>query len=181
MSTVASPSAAPEMRAADRELLDRTMAPYVGKRAVYLTDATVDLVDGEVVAHGWFSIAEPCYIDDTGHFNAVESLICYNQLMYYALARVVRDGLVAEMAHWTLDQYWERQLPDVLIYRQAVRYRRPIASTGFRATFRIRDVDTSALDRGMLRVATTVDFADDTGGAADGEVALTLVNVPPAP
>src|SRR5882724_11344285 len=37
---------------------------------------------GLVTAAGRFSIPESCYIDDTGHFNAVEFNICYNQLAY---------------------------------------------------------------------------------------------------
>ncbi|MGW6540873.1 FcoT family thioesterase [Streptomyces sp. NPDC055051] len=40
---------------------------------------------------GMFTIPEPCYIDDTGHFNAVEFNICYNQLAYYTLAAMIRD------------------------------------------------------------------------------------------
>ena len=167
-----------EMSPEDRALLDRTMDPYRTKRAIYLESASVGVHDGLVTGVGAFAIGEPCYIDDTGHFNAVESLICYNQLMYYSLAVAVRDDLVAELAHWTLDDYWVRQLPDVLIYRQSVTYRRPIASDGFTATFRIHSIDSASMDRNMLKVATSIDFEDPRGGVATGLVDLALVNAP---
>lgn len=167
----------PTTRSADQELLDRTLQPYRAKEAVYLQDARVGVEAGLVTGRGSFTIREPCYIDDTGHFNAVESLICYNQLMYFSLAVAVRDGLVEELRHWTLDDYWARQLPDVLIYHQQMRYRRPISSGGFEATFRIGHI-RSQLDRRMLKLGTTIEFRDPSGGLAEGTVDLALVNVP---
>src|SRR5262245_56508099 len=35
-----------------------------------------------ITGMGRFSIPESCYIDHTGHFNAVEFNICFNQLAY---------------------------------------------------------------------------------------------------
>ena len=47
-----------------------------------------------IVGKGRFSIPESCYIDDTGHFNAVEFNICYNQLAYVLFAGVIDAGLM---------------------------------------------------------------------------------------
>lgn len=165
------------MSAADRELLDRTMNPYRTKRAIYLESAQVGQSDGRLIAEGSFSIDEPCYIDDTGHFNAVESIICYNQLMYFVLASAVRDRAIDALSHWDLADYWQHQLPDVLIYRQSFRYRRPIGSQGFTGQFQIVDIDESSLSRDMLKLATTISFSDPSGGSCDGAVDLTLVNI----
>jgi hypothetical protein len=165
----------------DRALLDQTMQPYRGKEAVYLLSSAVEASDGVVVARGDFGIDEPCYIDDTGHFNAVESIICYNQLLYFLLAYSIRDRLVPQLAHWTMEDYWTRQLPDVLIHRQSIRYRRPIASHGFSAVLRLDEVDEKALGRSMLRLATSVTFTDAGGGLAEGAVQIVLVNVPEPP
>lgn len=173
------PTLVGSMSASDLALLERTVAPYRTKDAIYLRSADVAMDGGQLVASGRFGISAPCYIDDTGHFNAVESLICFNQIMYYGLARAVRDGLYPALAHWTIDDYWERQLPDVLIFRQSITYRRPIDPRDFGAEFRITSIDTSALDRAMLKIATTITFQDATGGRAHGAVDLALVNVPP--
>ena len=35
-----------------------------------------------------------CCIDDTGHFNSVEFHICYNQTLYYTVAKSVQERLV---------------------------------------------------------------------------------------
>src|SRR5690348_5245638 len=79
-------------------LLENVLAPYK-PHCRYLQRAHV--VSGseraglpaskgtEVSAHGDFAIPESCYIADTGHFNAVEFNICYNQLAYTLLAACV--------------------------------------------------------------------------------------------
>ena len=45
---------------------------------------------GLISAKGRFSIPDSCYIDDTGHFNAVEFNICFNQLAYVPSASASR-------------------------------------------------------------------------------------------
>src|SRR6185437_12588121 len=47
-----------------------------------------------VTGKGCFAIPESCYIDDTGHFNAVEFNICYNQLAYVLFAGCIEAGLM---------------------------------------------------------------------------------------
>jgi FcoT-like thioesterase domain len=44
------------------------------------SDAAANDEASLVVGRGHFTIPASCYIDDTGHFNAVEFNICYNQL-----------------------------------------------------------------------------------------------------
>jgi hypothetical protein len=41
---------------------------------------------------GRFAILESCYIDNTGHFNAVEFNICFNQLAYVMFANASRPA-----------------------------------------------------------------------------------------
>ncbi len=56
-----------------------------------------------------FSIAESCYIADTGHFNSVEFNICYNQLFYVMIAYLIENQLLSVMKHWDLKIYKRRQ------------------------------------------------------------------------
>jgi len=50
-----------------------------------------------VTAGGRFSIPESCYIDDTGHFNAVEFNICFNQLAYVAFGKCLEANILKNL------------------------------------------------------------------------------------
>ena len=78
----------------DMVLLEQTMLPYAGKGTVYLNRAATHRRGGAVVTTGDLGFEQSCYIEETGHFNAVEFVISYNQLIYYTLAAAVRDHLV---------------------------------------------------------------------------------------
>ncbi|MBV7295658.1 FcoT family thioesterase [Corynebacterium sp. TAE3-ERU12] len=174
-------------------LFHKCMDPYRAKDCIYLRSAEVQTsADTEVkgvsdeagpagiISRGTFEIPESCYIDDTGHFNAVEFIICYNQLMYLSLAATVDAGDNPIFEGWTIDEYWERQLPAVLIQQADSRYSRPINARGFQAEFRVVELDATRLERGILKLRTEIEFTDDNGGRARGEVRLALVNTPEA-
>lgn len=74
------------------ELLARVLEPYSYKGCRYLTDATYRASGDSMFATGNFSIPESVYIRSTGHFNAVELVLCFNQLAYSAFAPAVRHG-----------------------------------------------------------------------------------------
>lgn len=181
------------VRTDDDALFHRCMNPYRAKDCIYLTSSRVDVcadrpVDGVatsfgpagLVGHGTFRIKESCYIDDTGHFNAAEFVISYNQLMYMSLCETVASGANPVFEGWTIDDYWARQLPDVLIQQLDTRYSQPINARDYRAEFRVTGIDTSRLDRGILKLRTEVEFTDDHGGRARGQVLLALTNAPEA-
>ena len=162
-------------------LFDRSVLPYRGKECIYLNSISVDVEDdGMFSAAGSFRIPESCYIDDTGHFNAAEFIISYNQLMYCALAAVIGEPGNDIFSGWTIDDYWERQLPCVLIQELWSRYSRPINAREFTGTFRVEDTDTTHSDRGILKLDTSVEFSDDLGGRARGTVLLALTDIPDA-
>lgn len=165
----------------DDELFEQVMAPYASKGTIYLTaPPRVVVRDGRLIATGDFSIAEPCYIDDTGHFNAAEFIICYNQLMYYALAAAVRDRLTPDFAHWTLDDYWRRQLPDVLIAHTEIKFSRPVESASFTGEFVINASTERINARRILMLDTSIGFTDRGAGRCAGDIRLAIIE-PPAP
>lgn len=181
------------IRTDDDALFHRCMNPYRAKDCIYLTSSRVDVcadrpVDGVetsfgpagLVGHGTFRIKESCYIDDTGHFNAAEFVISYNQLMYMTLCEAIASGRNPIFGGWTIDDFWVRQLPDVLIQQLDTRYSRPIDARGYRAEFRVTGLDVSRLERGILKLRTEIQFSDDAGGRARGQVLLALANTPSA-
>jgi hypothetical protein len=168
-----------ETYAADEVMRRRVLRPY-RVSCCYLRAAEVQKSPGTAQAHGQFSIAESCYIADTGHFNAVEFNICYNQLGYYLLATCIDRTLFEALAPWTLADFWPRQLSDVLIYEFSSRFRRMINPREFQGTVTFQEprVVTRPGKGPVLYLPTSVAFWDDRGGAADGSVKLALTNLP---
>ncbi|BBY65598.1 hypothetical protein MHEL_38410 [Mycolicibacterium helvum] len=162
----------------DAVLLNRTMTPYVGKNTVYLKQATVERRGDAIVATGDMGFESSCYIEETGHFNAVEFIISYNQLFYYTLAASVRDQLIPELSAWTMDDYWQRQLPSILISKMGSRFRRPINARSYRGVLTITDIEFRERSRPLLALQTTIEFSDDSVGSAVGDVEIVLVDLP---
>jgi hypothetical protein len=135
----------------------------------YLTDLTVD---GRL-ATGAFAIPESCYIDDTGHLNAVEANISYNQLLYATIATMVAERSEPAFATWTMAELWRRRLSDVLIARIASEFRRPIEPGSFHGELA---VDRLITLHGCVSVDTTFRFWDQHGGAASGSARVAIVD-----
>ena len=161
-------------------LLTHAMSPYAGKGCVYLQRASVSIREGLAVGSGEFSITESCYIEDTGHFNAVEFNISYNQLFYYTLAECIRDGVLPQFATWTLAEYWPRQLPNILIHRMSSSYSREIDPLSYRGEMTITDIGFRHRSRPLVTVETHIDFTDANGGRAEGDVSIVIVDPPAA-
>ncbi|NEB62593.1 hypothetical protein G3I61_23420 [Streptomyces diastaticus] len=173
----------PRTLANDPDLLTRVLTPY-RDNCQYLKSAEVVLGDSEDhVARALcaFEIEESCYIDSTGHFNAVEFNICYNQMFYYIAAKAVQDGLFAPFDRWTMQDYWDRQLPDILIAKLSSSYRRAIHTGRFEGEIvvdKVLEREPSA-DRGaMVVLNTSCRFWDQADGDSRGEVKIVITNAP---
>lgn len=163
----------------DEALLARVLTPYKD-HCKYLRSAVVTEADGRAGAHCEFAIPESCYIDDTGHLNSVEVNICYNQMMYYLVAKSVKDGLGTGFPDWTLDDFFTHQLPDILIARFASNFRRPVNPREFSGQMEFGSVTRSAPAGGspFLRAETVFRYWDADSGRCDGEATLAIVNIP---
>jgi hypothetical protein len=140
-----------------------------------LEDSTSD--ESLVTGTGRFSIPESCYIDDTGHFNAVEFNICYNQLAYVVFGKCVEAGLMHQLWRVNVEipsfaEYKRHQLPAMLIVRvDGVRFFKPMKSDDFRAELTI-DRMTLLGQAGFF--FTSITFSDCEGVKAKGSVVLAF-------
>jgi hypothetical protein len=130
-----------------------------------------------VTATGRFSIPESCYIDDTGHFNAVEFNICYNQLAYVLFGKCVEAGILQKLVRGkasipSFAEFMQHQLPSMLIVRiDGVRFLKQMRSDDFRAELRIDKFTT----RGPAWFFfTSITFSDCEGVKAEGSVVLAF-------
>ncbi|MFI7002568.1 FcoT family thioesterase [Nocardia sp. NPDC050175] len=145
----------------------------------YLRELTVEALGEQASATGTFEISESCYIDATGHLNSVEVNICYNQMLYQTIAVLVRHRVGPLFGDWTMDDYWRRQLPDILITRLDSEYRRPIDPRRFYGEFALGGSQerTSTVDGApFTSLDTSFRFWDDNGGQCAGTVRLAIVS-----
>lgn len=169
----------------DEELMARVLRCYK-PNCRYLTAMTLSVTaepdggeDGTVRGLADLSIGESCYIDDTGHLNAVEVNIAYNQMYYYVIAKSVAEGLGPIFSAWTMADYWRHQLPDMLITHWVSRFRRQIDRSRFSGELKLGQAKQRRLTStgpALIAMDTAFRFWDDRDGRVDGEVTVAIVS-----
>ncbi|WP_243719492.1 FcoT family thioesterase [Actinomadura sp. KC06] len=178
----------PVRHANDPELLTRVLRPYRAKNCEYLTSAEITVAgdpaeQGRLGAACTFEIPESCYIDDTGHFNAVEFNICFNQMFYYLVAKSVKERLTAPFSRWSMDDFWTRQLGEILITDFRSAFRTQMRGRHFHGEIDLVDVaewDGSDIRDALVVIRTTCRYWDEHGGDSHGEVTAAILNPPPS-
>ena len=171
--------------------LSKILAPYQPTGTDYLHAAKVIQLglDGElgdadeknvpiITTQGQFSIPSSCYIQSTGHFNAVEFLICYNQLAYTTFGHLIAERILTALPHGrvsaacqlelkrlSIDLYLTKQLSSMFILKAATRFKRVIDASDFQCKL---SVDSIFYRHGTLFTNTSCEFSDSHGGDADG-------------
>jgi hypothetical protein len=131
-----------------------------------------------VTIEGTFSIPESCYIDNTGHFNAVEFNICYNQLAYVLFAASIKSGILQSLVpYWdekvnmSFESFLRNQLSSMMIVKIEGNFLRAIDAREFTAKLSIQRIlwagDTPF-------VHTRISFSDDGKGKSSGSVLLAF-------
>jgi hypothetical protein len=160
------------------------LKPY-RQNATYLQAAEITQVNDKtevagtdhklIVGKGRFSIPESCYIDSTGHFNAVEFNICYNQLAYVLFAGCINAGVMGKVRAVqgagipSMAEFKNDQLPAMMIVALESRYFKPLDSKDFTAELSINRI--SAVGNAWF-FFTTITFSDAEGVKAKGAVTL---------
>ncbi|MDH6194623.1 hypothetical protein M2272_001252 [Mycobacterium frederiksbergense] len=160
------------------DLLVKVLEPYSYKGCRYLLDAEYQATETSVFAIGNFSIEEPAYIRNTGHFNAAEWVLCFNQLAYSAFAPPILNEVIPEFRGWSIEDYFNYQLPSMLIKTTASRFKRPIKAQKFSARLLCKDFEVIDRTIRYLKIPCTIEFWDEDGGSASGEVVLAALNIP---
>jgi hypothetical protein len=173
-----------------KEFLDKILLPY-RDHAKYLKTARLlnyydPGVSGRVpknetdlvTIEGTFSIPESCYIDDTGHFNAVEFNICYNQLAYVLFGKCIKIGVFHrlvkdwnEKVNLTFDSFIKHQLSSMFIVKIEGNFLKPLNSKNFYARLTINRIIWAGQ---TAFIYTTIAFSDAQGVKSEGPVMLAF-------
>jgi hypothetical protein len=160
------------------DLLSQVLEPYSCKGCRYLIDAEYKSTGDSVIAYGNFTIGDSAYIRSTGHFNAVELMICFNQLAYSAFAPTILNGQLPIVDGYSINDFFENQLPAMLIKSQSSRFRKMINAQKFSARLVCQNFQIIERSLRYLLIPCAIEFWDEEGGAASGEVELAALNIP---
>ncbi|MBH5334500.1 hypothetical protein IHE55_06650 [Streptomyces pactum] len=170
----------------DPDLLARVLRVY-RPECRYLRSAAVTVAGqprdgGTAGVCGEFHIPRSWYIDDTGHFNAVEFNLCYNQMIYFLLAKSVREKAVRPFDTWSMDDFWARQLPDMFIVDFRSTFRRRMRGRRFWGQLDLVGVTERDGGNGPLVLLRTLcRFGEEETPACRGEVRIAVRKGPPSP
>lgn len=163
-------------RQLSHSLLDRVLRPY-HQNCRYLQEARLEhgglASRYDITAYGRFSIPASCYIDATGHFNAVEFNMCYNQLAYMLIGGAIELDLMPVFHDWSLEDFTRRQLRDFLIVSFESEFRAPIQAQSFEGSIALKRVRAS---RAGIFIKTECRFHDAAAGLAQGHVLTAVVD-----
>ncbi|MFF2779582.1 FcoT family thioesterase [Streptomyces sp. NPDC058052] len=92
---------------------------------------------------------------------------------------MIRDGVRGEFSAWTMNDYWARQLPPVLILDLRSSFQRAMRSEDFRGEVELVGVRaTSGRSGPLLLVDTACRFWDEHGGRCEGKVRAAVTDPP---
>jgi hypothetical protein len=134
-----------------------------------------------VTIEGKFSIPESCYIDDTGHFNAVEFNICFNQLAYVLFGKCIQSGIFhrvvfdwEQRVNLSFDRFIKYQLSSMFIAKIEGNFLKPLDSKNFKACLTINRIMWTYQ---TAFVHTSISFSDSKGVKSKGSVLLAFRTV----
>lgn len=150
-------------RAIPAYLRDNILEPYKPE-CVYIGRAFRDMsFDKELVALAEVCVPYTFYGSQTGHFNAVESLLCLNQLAFLTIADLVVDdephAFRSAIKTTDLQDFKEQVLSRTFITSVKTQFRRTL--DGHRVVMRLA-FTTMRKHAGMVFLASEFSFIDGT-------------------
>ncbi|MDR5835827.1 FcoT family thioesterase [Caballeronia sp. LZ034LL] len=142
-------------------LKDAILEPYKAE-CVYIERAFRDIsFDHELVAFAEVCVPETFYGSQTGHFNAVESLLCLNQIAFLTIADLVTDdaphAFREAIGTADLQSFKENVLTRTFITSVKTQFRRTLDGRNVVMRFSFTKMRKHA---GMVFMASEFEFTD---------------------
>ncbi len=156
------------MEKISKKILEATLEPYK-RECRYLVEAEIDYPIGI----GRFKIPNSFYAKEgisTGHFNATDMMICYNQLAYTFFADSLQKGLISEIGN-SLKYSEEYQLKNSLITdMNNIKFHKPIDPKEFKGEIKLEKIIPKRED--LIFFKTFFSFEN---GKVTGNIDLALL------
>jgi hypothetical protein len=173
------------------DFLQKVLRPYLGFETDYLksaelqshcNDDSFEIGDPIFKMKGHYEINDSCYIQSTGHFNAAEFIMCFNQLAYLSIAETIKTRCFSDTDFQGIKptfkekygqvsegDFFEKQLSSMLIIKSDMTFKRPIHAASFYAELSINRV---FYRQGTFFADTICVFNDHKNGHAEGSILM---------
>jgi hypothetical protein len=151
-----------------QEILDTMLQAYYPE-CRYLKEANFDFPKME----SKFSIPKTFYGSQSGHFNATEMMMCYNQMSYAFFAKSLEEGLIEPVGTLPLNEFIKCQMGNCLLARlNNIKFKSQIDAKDFSGKIVLKK---SPKRGNNVFVTTDFSFYDTNGGYASGEALIAFI------
>ncbi|MBP5698475.1 MAG: hypothetical protein J6W96_02985 [Alphaproteobacteria bacterium] len=121
------------------DIIKKALVTYVAKNTRYLGKAEIDKKDDTVVLRGEFSINESCYLSPgSGHFNAVEAIMCFNQMLYAALLGGIEKKMFPFYDDITADEFNLHRRKVYILEFEKIKFKKQINNNCFEGVLELK-------------------------------------------
>lgn len=127
------------MTQVSENIIKQALCTYIAKGTRYITRAEI-IKSGEnsVSLKADFEIYESCYLyPGSGHFNAVEALICFNQMLYVALLGGIEQKYYDFYQNITAEDFNKYRRQGYILEFEKMKFKKQIDNHHFHGTFEI--------------------------------------------
>lgn len=121
------------------DIINKALVTYIAKNTRYLTEAQISQQDNNIILTAGFSIKESCYLSpNSGHFNAVESLMCFNQMLYVALLGGIKEKMFSFYNHITPDDFNKHRRKVYILEMEKIKFKKQIDNNYFQGFLELK-------------------------------------------
>lgn len=106
----------------------------------YVKDAVLHKEKSCIYLYSNLGINAPWYCDSTGHLNAVELNLAFNQMMYLAIGKCIELGWIEALQDYDMYYFMNKYWQDFLITYIHSEFRSPLNSSSFCGVLRINNI-----------------------------------------
>lgn len=122
----------------EEEIINKALITYIAKNTRYLSRAKLYKTNNTIKLDADFAIKESCYLyPSSGHFNAVEALICFNQMLYVALLGGIDKKMFSFYDNITADTFNEHRREVYILEFEKIKFKKQIDNTFFHGTLEL--------------------------------------------
>ena len=115
------------------EIINKALCTYINKGTRYIQTATIEKSEDDTVTlECTFNISESCYLSPaSGHFNAVEAIMCFNQMLYVALLGGIQHQLYSFYEHISPDIFNQNRRKVYILDIENIHFKKQVDNKSF--------------------------------------------------
>jgi hypothetical protein len=119
----------------DSDRIKKILKPYW---TPFIKDSYISKNKDQIFLQSNLGVDSPWYCDSTGHMNAVELTLAFNQMMYVSIGQSLVLGWIPGLKGLGEDYFMQKYWPDFLITKNESIFKAPLNVSSFCGTLRIK-------------------------------------------